>query len=403
MNQPVVSVILTAYNAENYIRNAIKSVLEQTYTDFELLIYNDGSSDGTAEAVKSFSDPRIRFFSSDINRHIAYGTNLLLRECTGSYIAVIDADDIWMPEKLEKQIRFLSENEGFDGCFSWADIIDENGEICNQEHPDFYELFRSETNTREYWLRYFFFNGNRLCNPSAVFTASSAAAIGPHNLFYIQATDFEWWVRFAKKYRFAVLPEPLIRYRGNFKDENKTSSKNEQTLTRYVNELACIRMHFFEDLDDDLFVSAFRDFFVNPEAGSPEELECEKLFLSLIPFKHAKSVPASGLLLLEKAMADERFAEVLFEKYGFSTGKIGEYSGKHVFNDLFTENLSNENSYLKSIRNNDQTRMTYYREAARLAEVKQAEAVRKLSLLEQQLEAVQTESQLQRDLNRNRS
>lgn len=367
MKDPLVSVILTAYNAESFIKDSIESVLAQTWKNFELLIYNDGSADGTLQVIESFTDPRIRHWSSEKNRHIAYGTNFLLSKCTGDYIAIIDADDRWKPEKLEKQISFLKENPSYDCCFSWCDIIDENGAVCNDAHPDYYELFRAQTHTREHWLRYFFFHGNKLCNPSAVFTSSSCKAVGPHNLFYIQATDFEWWVRFTKKYSFAVIEEPLVLYRANFSDANKTSRNTETTVTRYTNELACIRMHFFDDMEDDLFVSSFRECFVNKDSASPDELFCEKLLLSLTPYSNSHAYAAAGMFRLEAAMADPKISELLAEKYGLTTSKAGEYSGTHILNDIILQNSIKENNYLKNVKKLDDISITHYRESARRA------------------------------------
>jgi len=372
MDRPLVSVLLTVYNGEKYLRTAIKSVLEQSYENLELLIYNDGSTDGTETIVKEFDDVRITYWRSETNRHIAYGTNFLLKKASGELFAIMDADDIWVRDKLEKQITFLSEHREFNACFSWCDLIDEDGIIRNEELLDYYRLFLAQTNTREYWLRFFFFNGNRLCNSSAVFTAESYRNIGLHNLFYVQATDMEWWVRFTKKYAFAVMEEPLVRVRGDFNSTGRTSTNDDASRTRFVNEFECIRLHFFDEIDDDIFISTFKEYFENKNASTKDELDCEKILLRLKPHAHTKSTPASGLFGLERAMADERTADLLAEKYGFTTRSAGEYSGKHIFNYRLDDIL-----------------LDHYREQAEIALSDKADAERKLKISEALVESMQ--------------
>ena len=127
MSKPLISVIMTAYNAEEFIEKSIRSVLEQTYQNLQLIIINDGSNDLTGQIVRKFNDPRIEYFELPENRHIAYATNIGFSKVRGDYIAIIDSDDIWFPNKLEKQICYLRSNPQHQGCFTWVTLIDENG------------------------------------------------------------------------------------------------------------------------------------------------------------------------------------------------------------------------------------------------------------------------------------
>lgn len=110
--------------------------------------------------------------------------------------------------------------------------------------PELQEQFSAHTESREYWLRFFFFYGNRLNNPSSLITRESLAEIGSHNLFYIQAMDFEWWVRFTKKFSFGILEEPLVYYRRVSDPKVNVSSCSEEHDTRFYNEYMCIRHRF---------------------------------------------------------------------------------------------------------------------------------------------------------------
>ena len=101
---------MPSYNCEKYIEASIKSVLSQSYADWELLIVDDCSSDNTIEVIKSFKDKRIKLFVNDKNSGAALSRNRALREAKGKWIALLDADDTWMPNKLEEQLSFMINN-----------------------------------------------------------------------------------------------------------------------------------------------------------------------------------------------------------------------------------------------------------------------------------------------------
>ena len=107
-DQPLVSVIMNCYNGEKYIREAINSVLEQTYKHLELVIWDNCSTDHTSEIAKSYDDKRIRYFRADEYRPLGAARNLALKKSIGEFIAFLDCDDLWMPEKLQKQIPLFS-------------------------------------------------------------------------------------------------------------------------------------------------------------------------------------------------------------------------------------------------------------------------------------------------------
>ena len=109
----LISIIMAAYNAEKTIEQAINSVLRQTYTDFELLVVNDCSKDRTVELVKSIAakDNRVRLISNEKNSGVSFTRKHGLEESNGSWIAILDSDDAWTPDKLEKQIELSKENK----------------------------------------------------------------------------------------------------------------------------------------------------------------------------------------------------------------------------------------------------------------------------------------------------
>lgn len=342
MPSPLVSVVMTVYNAEKYLAECMKSVLNQSHKNLQFIIIDDGSTDASADIVRSFSDPRIEFYQLEENRHISYATNIGFTKVRGDYLAIMDSDDIWVETKLEKQLDYLAAHPEHQGCFTWADLIDGEGNLINDKMPDLKELFSASTETREYWLRFFFFLGNRLNNPSSLVESKTLEVIGGHNLFYIQATDMEWWVRFTQHFSFGILEEPLIRYRRILDSGNSVSSVTEEHDARFYNEYMQIRYHFFDTMDDDLFLRTFRDSFRCKDSSTPQELACEKAFLICQTFNHSSAYSALGLLKIEELLKDPETADLLKNRYHFSTKECGLYTGTHLYNDHYLQKLPGE-------------------------------------------------------------
>ncbi|MEF2843823.1 MAG: glycosyltransferase family 2 protein [Catenibacterium sp.] len=126
----LVSIIMPSWNTERFIAETIQSVLDQTYTNWELIIVDDCSSDNTDELVASFKDERIKYLHNEKNSGAALTRNKALREAKGEWIAFLDSDDLWMPEKLEHQIDFMNKN-GHSLSFTEYEKIDEDSKPLN--------------------------------------------------------------------------------------------------------------------------------------------------------------------------------------------------------------------------------------------------------------------------------
>lgn len=111
MNEPLVSIITPVYNDSKFVKQTIESVLNQTYSNFELIIVDDCSNDDSIAIIKSFNDERIKLFINDKNEGAAFSRNRALKNASGEYIAFLDGDDIWDKDKLKKQISFMIENK----------------------------------------------------------------------------------------------------------------------------------------------------------------------------------------------------------------------------------------------------------------------------------------------------
>jgi len=127
MLNPALSIIIPVYNAGQYLAEAINSVLNQTFRNFELIIINDGSTDNSKTIIQSFTDERIHYFENKKNSGIVFSRNRGLKEAAGEFIGMVDADDVVCPEKFEKQIAFLKKNSDFGMVGSWVKFIDTYG------------------------------------------------------------------------------------------------------------------------------------------------------------------------------------------------------------------------------------------------------------------------------------
>ena len=225
--QPLVSVILTAYNAEKYIGHAITSILGQTLSNFELLIVDDGSKDRTQAEIRAFTDKRIVTFFSETNRGQSFSRNLAIRHAQGSYIAIMDADDIACPTRLEKQVAFMEENVDVGICATWAHLIDEAGNTTG--------IKKGPAGDLEIKLRLLFYCP--LIHPSVLWRKSAFDYLGlRYEEHYIYAQDFDLWSRaMAKGVIFHILQEPLLYFR--FKHAGSISGAKADLQNRYAGEI----------------------------------------------------------------------------------------------------------------------------------------------------------------------
>ena len=213
---PKISVVMSAYKADKYLRECIESILNQTFTDFEFVIVNDCSTDKTSEILNFYSDKdsRIKIINNTKNIGLTKSLNIALKESKGEYIARMDADDICMPERFQKQFDFLESNKDHVLVGSWMKIINENGEEIDE--------WESEVNNekiKEKLIRY-----NPLSHSSIMIRTSLLIEEGGYNEKWRYAQDYELYFRLARLGKFANLPECLLKSRHSKK--SITSSKN---------------------------------------------------------------------------------------------------------------------------------------------------------------------------------
>ena len=326
INQPAVTVILTSYNHEKYIREAIESVLNQTFVDFELIIWDDASSDDSWQIIKTYADPRIRAFRNEKNKGPCFGVNNSIFDLSrGQYIAIHHSDDIWQPTKLEKQVDYLDKHPGLGALFSQANIIDEDGgPLAGKDH--FYSsIFRQNNRSRFEWLRHFLLRGNCLCHPSVLIPRSTYLRVGPYDKRLAQIPDFDMWTRICLHYEIHILVEPLIKFRVRSGEANQSGCRPE-TIVRMANEQMLVLRNFAQ-------VACVQDLYaIIPEirerfpTGAPISYQ-----LAMYAVETDNDVlQAFGLELLYELMADDKSSKML-ENLGFTTMDLIALSGRCDF------------------------------------------------------------------------
>jgi len=200
---PIISVILPVYNGEKTILETIESVLKQTFSDFELIIVNDGSQDKTLEIVDTIKDPRIKVFSYPNNGPNS-SRNRGISKAKGEYISFIDADDLWTADKLEAQLKALQANSQAAIAYSWTDLIDESGQFLRRGA----HINVSGDVYKNLLMINFLDNGS---NP--LIRRQALDEVGSFDESLTHAEDWDMWLRLAAHYHFVAVPSPQILYR----------------------------------------------------------------------------------------------------------------------------------------------------------------------------------------------
>lgn len=199
-----VSVVMSVYNGQKHLKEAIESVLNQTFRDFEFIIVDDGSTDRTWEILTSYEDPRILLARNRENIGLTKSLNRGVEMVRGEYIARQDADDVSLPQRLSEQVRLLDDDQGLGlaGC-SFVEIDQHGYEL---------RLFSLPTSDDEIMAR-LVQGRNPFCHGAAIFREECTEAIGLYRERFQFAQDYDLWLRIGERYRLANLRQPLYKRR----------------------------------------------------------------------------------------------------------------------------------------------------------------------------------------------
>lgn len=308
MKTPELSVILTVYNRESYISAAIESILKQTFRDFELIVINDGSTDTTSVIIESYLDPRIIYIQNEKNIGIVKSLNKGLSVSRGRYIAIMDSDDISMPERFSKQFNFLENNPEIGVCGTCINVIDKKGNLVgNISYP-------VSSNVISCLLLFYCC----IAHPTTMYRKKVIQDVGNYNSEFIAALDYDLWTRTIGHYKFSNISEFLLNYRthGDNISQNREkhyhedyrirkiaiekllghtlSSEEDVALSEWIKPKS--KMHLNEIfLIDALILKIYKKFLQNNKV-SHEELEEINLFFAKLSINLALlSIPISKI------------------------------------------------------------------------------------------------------------
>ncbi len=319
MTDPLVSVCIGVHNGERYIAETLSSALAQTYGNLQIIVVDDASTDGTLDVVKSFDDPRIEIHTLDTNRHMCFAFNEALRHARGEYIAHLDADDVWYPQKTARQVAYLESHPDVGACFAWPHIIDDQGRNTTYEDAGRAGVttFHVPNRSHARWVRELLDHGNRFCHPSAMVRANVQRDVGEYAYGILQLQDFDLWTRVLTRHPVHLIAEPLMAYRILGSGAN-ASTLDGPARNRHDAELADIAYRFVNGLPADLFAEAFADRLRLTGEHTADEWECEKAFVLLRGLFTLQSNPVLGLRKLHELTRERRFVDLLERRFGFT-------------------------------------------------------------------------------------
>ena len=311
MNSVLVTVIMPVYNAENYLKESIDGVLSQTYSNFELVILNDGSTDSSHTIISSYTDPRIIYIKNNLNLKLIATLNLGLQKAKGKYIARIDADDIMLPNRIAEQVKFLEENLDYGMVGSYVQTFgDVEGSIC-------YPLDDAS-------IRYTSMFYNPFVHSTVMLRAS---VIATHLLDYdstmLHVEDYALWIQIMRVSKVANLPEILVRYRVHASQISTTYSSIQQENTMVVQQNYLHFLGFSQQdamLITQLFSSTSLDFETLTYLLRQTQSLGERIQLLVFSERFIQDVVryAKNHILARKTVSFSELRQLIFVKHFFT-------------------------------------------------------------------------------------
>lgn len=297
LNAPLITVVMAVFNGEAYIKDAIESTLNQTFTDFELLIINDGSTDHTVKIIQEFQDPRIRLLHNDGNKGLCYTRIRSVEEAWGTYLAVLDCDDIALPDRLKLQIDFMEAHPAIDLCGGQALVIDGKGNIKSEMN-----VIAGHKNMRTLLTFH-----NIFINSTLMIRLSTIKEVGGYSKVLSIAGDYDLSFKISIKHHVANLPDVLVHYRIH--EENMSSVQSKELIEEECHIIKSIHRSLNMPKDEDLVKIHHKLMYYHFEAYTSQE------FLRLLEaLKHGNSITGNYPPEIFNKMLFNRWFMILRER-----------------------------------------------------------------------------------------
>lgn len=330
---PLVSVLMAVYNGEKYLREAIESILNQTYTNFEFLIINDGSTDTTEEIILSYRDERIRYIKNEHNLKLIASLNKGLDLANGKYIARMDADDVSIPERLEKQVEFMERNLNHilvASCVSF---------IPNEKIYGTQSLSSNE-------IRLKLLSNNCIYHTSVMLRKSMLDG-HYYSKDYLHIEDYEFWTRLIGIGKFFILDLKLVKYRVH---SESICQKNEEfqykqvklvrrnLIKNFIPNIANEEFEYYNKFLNEMTNDFFKNLNGNFEYNGEAILKLDKLICSIESHKSSQmGISSIDLinylrgLMFNNSIEAKRMPKKYFFNYIFSKSfSLKQFSKKII-------------------------------------------------------------------------
>ncbi|WP_416828770.1 glycosyltransferase [Ectobacillus polymachus] len=233
------SVVMAVYNGEEYLIQAVESVLNQTYKDFEFIIVNDGSTDKTKEILNHIHDSRVRIFHLESNCGLPYSLNFGIKQSKGDWIVRQDADDVSLQNRFEEQVKYIKENPGIVGVGTLIQSIHGNS-VIDDEYLRSIEWSNSVVTKEE--IEEFRFIAPPVIHGTMFFSKVAFQAVGGYNEHYKIGQDFDLWMRLIEIGSIEKIPQVLYQYRVDSrslsnKDEARTCEESLQIASGHIHNV----------------------------------------------------------------------------------------------------------------------------------------------------------------------
>ena len=228
--KPKISVIMSVYNGMPFLKEAVESVLKQTYKNFEFIIIDDGSKDKSWQHLKSLKDARIKIIKNKKNLGLAASLNKALRHTLGDYVARMDADDVSYPERLTTQIKYMEKNPQIDICGSFVSVIDKDGKIIGQIKKP---LTDSKIKKELFWLP-------PLLHPTWFARKEVFEKLNGYDEKWDYVEDFEFLTR-ARDFTMANIPKNLVLFRS------QATRRSQARIEKIYKKSLLLRIKIFKE------------------------------------------------------------------------------------------------------------------------------------------------------------
>lgn len=244
-DKPLVSIVMPAYNAAKYIEEAIQSIIDQTFSDFEFIIVDDCSNDETWEIITKYSkkDGRLVAIKNSENLKISATLNKGILASKGKYIARMDADDWSYPDRIEKQVRFMESHPEIGISGGYVEFCNTQMDFVNQRT---YPLVDSD-------IRKKLFRYSPFCHATTIYRSVLVKKAGLYDINLYDAEDYDLYFRLGNLAKFANLPVILYKVRMRSDSISQTKTVRQESLTFFIRHKAVIEYHYKINLADKLF------------------------------------------------------------------------------------------------------------------------------------------------------